>query len=407
MATFNDPFIPIFEDMRRSSQQRIAFCEDVQRILLAFSSNFQSYAENLFQLNAETQASFKKRLRSESIESYANWVTSFATYSQSVDQFAKMVKVNVIGPLNEVAKNYSKQADAQFSMFLQLSKKYEQDFYAYQEKYKAYIKHCQLIEATGQKCEKAPDKFQLELDQLRDQCIGLEKETADACAVFAKYGAQYQSVAEQVMIGFENIEKNFYSTFVEIVKRFVLQLDNFKKNYSEFYANAQKEFANIKNDTGVLDIHKNNGQGFSIIDQFGEFISPNFNIFEILPPNIIFQSDLQANYMNVQQSYSIKMLSLLPGDLVKVINERPTTYRVENSLGIRGKVPRSLLKSNKAYKPVIYLLKENVKVGDLEAHAGQYVLGLSQNGQNATCKDIYGRVGQVPLSKLQLYEVAK
>ena len=128
MATFNDPFIPIFEDMRRSSQQRIAFCEDVQRILLAFSSNFQSYAENLFQLNAETQASFKKRLRSESIESYANWVTSFATYSQSVDQFAKMVKVNVIGPLNEVAKNYSKQADAQFSMFLQLSKKYERCF---------------------------------------------------------------------------------------------------------------------------------------------------------------------------------------------------------------------------------------------------------------------------------------
>ena len=132
----------------------------------------------------------------------------------------------------------------------------------------------------------------------------------------------------------------------------------------------------------------------------------NFNIFDFLPPSIIFQDDIQATYMTVQKSYGIDIFSISEGDIVKVISQTPmaSTIRIENLLGIRGKVPKNILIINKTVKPATYLVKTQHIDGDLQILPGQYVVGIINDGKLITCKNVLGKIGKVPVEKLQLLD---
>ncbi|OHT14419.1 hypothetical protein TRFO_15198 [Tritrichomonas foetus] len=407
--TTDNPFTPVFDDLRKTSQARCAFCDEIQKNLLIYSTNFQTYAEKLFQISAEATGNLKKKTRPEELEQMTNWVISNSSNYQNVDQFSKMVKMNIIAPLYDLSKNYAKQTEAQFLVYQQLAKKYEQDEKQYQDVYQKYIKHCQLIESTGQKCDKNPSKYQAELNSLRDRCIAFERDTAAACDAFAKLSSQYQSAVEQIILTFESIERSFFDSFAEIMRKLAGLIDQLENSYVQLSETSKAELNTIHQNNEKTGLQNKIDESSSIIDQFSHVGIPNFNIFDVLPPHVVFQADLTANYLNVQQSYSVKTLSLNAGDLVKAVSERPTTIRVEAPNGIRGKVPRSLLKPNKTYKPVIYQVKmaHTSNGSDLNLEPGTFVLGLTSSGQSAMCRDILGRVGQVPLSKLQLYDPPK
>ena len=154
------------------------------------------------------------------------------------------------------------------------------------------------------------------------------------------------------------------------------------------------------------NVSQNNSQDLSnsVGETFAQTNPLNFNIFEYLPPSIIFQDDLQATYMTVQKSYGIKVLSLNQGDIVKVISQNPvtSTIRVENLYGVRGKVPKNILAINKDVKPATYLVKAQHMDGDLYILPGQFVVGIINDGKTATCRNVLGKLGKVPLEKLQL-----
>lgn len=402
-----DPYISIINDLHLTVQRRCAFCEEVNSNLLTLSDNFSQYSRQLFQLSADTTNTIKKKSnRPENIEPLTNWVHQSLTTSQMTDQFSNMIKLHVTSPLTELSAQYKKEGDSLLLQLQQLSKSHEKDYNEYSKTYKNYIKHCQNIEATFQKNEKNEGKFQLELDTLRGQCYELECAAAAACDKFTNLSLQYQNAVENILFRFEKNESQFFDSYAKLMAKLVNLFGTLENSYKNSHQKAVSDLASIQQRNDKISQNETQDLSSSVGDSFAQTNPLNFNVFDFLPPSIIFQDDLQATYMTAQKSFGIKVLSVNAGDIVKVISQNPvtSTVRIENMSGIRGKVPKNMLAVNKSVKPATYLVKSQHMDGDLQILPGQFVCGILNDGKVVTCKNVLGKIGKVPLEKLQLSE---
>ncbi|KAK8899580.1 hypothetical protein M9Y10_001896 [Tritrichomonas musculus] len=179
-----------------------------------------------------------------------------------------------------------------------------------------------------------------------------------------------------------------------------------ENSYKNSHQKAVSDLASIQQRNDKISQNETQDLSSSVGDSFAQTNPLNFNVFDFLPPSIIFQDDLQATYMTAQKSFGIKVLSVNAGDIVKVISQNPvtSTVRIENMSGIRGKVPKNMLAVNKSVKPATYLVKSQHMDGDLQILPGQFVCGILNDGKVVTCKNVLGKIGKVPLEKLQLSE---
>lgn len=396
-----DPYTETIDDLKNTVQRREAFCNEVQHNLNLFSTSYFNYSQQLFQLSVETTNSLKKKqYRDVLLQPITDWVFEALANSKMMDRFSQMIKVNVVCPITELVDSYKKEADAIFLQFSELQKTHQREESEYNAEYSKYIKHCQNMEALYIKNEKSPGKFQHEFDRLRAQCTQIETDTAAACDKFRKLTYSHQIAFESLIVRFEKNERKFFDGFSKAMVKLAELLLSFEEQYKHFHSTLSTKLESL---TIPESDYRERMAEYSeqIIKNYAVPDAPSFNIFDMLSPETVFQEDLTSKFMTVKTAIQNNSIDLQPGEIVKVVKPIGQTFRIENLQGIRAQVPKSALEANTDFEPKLYKVVEDFESDDFVVKANQYVAVFSNDGENATCKNVMNVKGVMPFSNLQ------
>ncbi|KAH0792320.1 hypothetical protein GPJ56_003846 [Histomonas meleagridis] len=345
-------------------------------------------------------------VRDEGTLHFTNWACLFISNNTLNSSFFKQLQILQTSSTKHITLTYKehiKNLNAAFENAKALCLASYQEYLA---KYSNYQTICKKIESLGEQLFKDPskqEKIQSELDQHRIQCIEVEEEAAKAHSNYYQRVREFQVATENMAVDFEGYEREFFENIQNLIRKFVEILNELSDSYLTLAEAAESDMTRlqqiIQEDKNAQDCPREKVS--MIVDEFSQPPALKFDIFEYLPWNIVFAGELHSSFATVKAEYQSKTdyFKVKANETVKIIKDGLTALVESEETGLRGKVPSSNLKYRKDIKRKVLKVEEDFNDETYSIQKGQYVLWMSDDGQNARCKTVDGQIINIPLAK--------
>ena len=403
----------IFKKLMAASERRLEMCDIIQKMFSSFSQSYLAFIDDFSLFLTDIQAQIDDTECTTIEKEFTEWAFHYIANYDPNKVFITVLQKEIVAPFTKHRSKYSSHIKEFESRYHTAKKKLTDTVSAYNEEYKKYTSHCEQIEKAGEAAMKDPTR-QGDLDKVRGECYEIEKKAIEACDEVGRAQRSFQLSLEEIMLDYENVERDFFSKVQECLYHFSELCDKLAGSTADIATAARAKLdalaASIHDPTDILSPRKVS----TIVDTFSDVPVLSFDIFDYLPWKTVFYNELHSTFMTVMCQFSnpsSDYLTVEAGEIVKVIKVQGSSVVIESdNCRVKGKIPSTFLKSNKAYKRKVYRVEEDHAAAgcdELSIKKGQYVCWISDDGTRAKCKTAAGAIGYLPLAILTLMEKKK
>lgn len=397
----------LFCEASRIAARRREMRDMVQQMFDSFSASFVGLIDEFDQFFDTTDDSAP---RPSAVARYTDWAAHFIANNQVSRAFYQDLIALRSGAAAALGTEYAAAVERIVAQFRSERERLDVETERYCTQYSVYTDLCERIESVGAQLTRREtsaskqETLQRDLDKLRGECVLVEGRTAAAsdsyrCAILA-----FQCAADQLLVEFEEWERRFFGDAQDVIYQFVSIAEKLSESYRVLAEAAESNLVELEEQATAPRRASDAPRKVSVIvDEFSQIPVLQFDVFKLMPWDVVFYGELHATFGRMTSSYTVEnsYLELEENEIVKVVKETGSYVLIESDrTGLRGRVPPGIVKPVKGYKRKVYQINDDFMDSETVVAKGQFVIGLMGNDTTTKCKTAGGVYVSIPNSML-------
>lgn len=392
-----NPYKDMIDKVIRAAERKMTDSEELLKMFTEFHTSASNVFANLSLHKAEHENSRNHMNSTLFFKDVIQYIGDVMLNIDGLEEFIASLASLIVKPLDTFHTKSAKKVEAIQKSFNQAQIALDISEGQYKKQYEEYAHACEILSE-----EHDPSKIEC----LRVEVQKAEKAAVHACKSLANVRKSYCFEIEKTFYMYEKYESKYYKLIDSIVLNLAQILQKFSESYKIKTAQSADRINKIRNSNEDEMLTKNMRKTVSHNCDSGlKHVELQFNIFNLLPYEIVYEKIMNAKVCCALESYENRNeigLRVEQGELLEIKEKSKKTSTIEIlSSGIVGKVDTKILGPCQ-FKRVICKLKQDVEFEGITYHAGFYLCIVADLGTKFRCKTPSGSMINIPKDSAEL-----